>query len=173
VKARLAPTTLFGFPHAVPEAFEESSVYIFYLRDGGPGAAAPPPEVPLALAHQLGIQAKAEAGTGRGGFRPNIVVTRRATQAPLATYVEEQRRYLLSQQEPRATLLQDAPCTVAGFPGHAMTLALASPALGLDLQQWIVLTLRDGFAYAFFGTTTRSRYDTDQPHFRGFVSGWR
>ena len=162
---------LFGHAITLPEGFEERSQYLFYLdepgakaRPGGAGSGA----FPAALRPGLG---GAPAG-GQEGFAPTVVVTRERTAQPLASFVAEQRKHL-GEYAPKMSVVKDGQTKVAGQPAHQSEVAVSLESPRLQLVQQQVVTLRDGYAYCFFLTTTRPRFEQDRARFEAFISAWK
>jgi hypothetical protein len=160
-------SALFSYPHTLPPGFDERSVYIFYLT--GDGAA---PKKAAADAAALGALRPGAVAAAVGEFHPNMVVTREKTSAPLHQFFNEQRK-LLQERAPKLTLVKEGPYKIAGQAAHQAELSAALDNPRLSLVQWQVVTVRDGFAYCFFATTTKQRWDGDRPKFEAFIAGWK
>jgi hypothetical protein len=142
---------VFGHPIEVPAEFEEESLYTFFLTGGAPAS---------------------RRGTGEAGpLRPNVTVTRQKTDQTLEVFVGDQRR-ILRERATGPRVLNEGPTDVAGLPGHQAEILLQSSGPGPSFMQWQVTVLRDGYAYAFFCTTTPDRWPQDRPHFEKLIAGW-
>ena len=164
---------LFAHAHTLPEGFEDRSIYIFYLS-GGEGAAAKKSGGGEAAAFSVGAlrPGLSPAGAPAGDFQPNVVVTREKSAGPLPAFVAEQRK-ILFERAPKLSVVKEGPYKVAGQAGHQTELAAALDQPRIHLVQWQVVTIRDGFAYCFFCTSTKQRWDADRPRFEAFIAGWK
>jgi hypothetical protein len=159
---------IFGINHALPEGFEERSMYVFYLADGKKGSK-PAAASDSAMA-AIGLRGAGTAGAGAGEFHPNVVVTREKTDQPLAGFVAEHRK-LLREKAPKLGFVREGATRVGGKEAHEAEFQAALPEPKLQLVQWQVSTLRDGWAVLFFCTTTRARWAEDKPRFDAFLAG--
>jgi len=165
-------SSIFGHAITLPAGFEERSVYVFHLEDGkGAPKAAPAPSADVAAFSAGALRPGLTTGAA-GEVQPNIVVTRERTTQTLAGFTAEQRR-LLAERAPSLIVVKEGPMKVAGQPAHATEVNASIPEPRVQLVQWQVVTLRDGFAYSFFATTTRARWEQDRPRFEAFIAGWK
>lgn len=162
--------TLFGRAVEVPADFDNESVYVFYLRDGGKPAAAAA-AAPPAMQH-LRMGAGGAPGAAGGRFQANVVVTRHATDKPLAAFVADMRKQVAADA-PNLKLVQEGAMTVARSPGHQVEYAASATEPAMQLVQWHVTTIRDGYAYTFFCSSERGRFAADKPRFEAFMAGWK
>jgi hypothetical protein len=176
----MATSTLFSYPHVLPEGFEDRSVLIFHLKDGKDakdgetrGAAAGQASAvdPATLSIQQ-LRPIAMTASGGASFQPNIVVTREPTTLSLQDFVAAQRANL-RETSPDLAVLRDGTFEVAGLPAREAEVAVSLEAPVGDLVQWQVVTVRAGFGYCFFATTRKDRSAADRPRFAAFIAGWR
>lgn len=163
-------SAIFGYPLTIPAGFEDRSVYLFYLQADGPAKKGGAADAATLAMGSL----RPGAGTAASGadFHPNVCVTREKTDRSLTHFVAEQRK-LLSERAPKLAVVKEGPAKVAGQPAHQAELQAALDEPRLQLVQWQVVTLRDGYAVCFFCTTTRARWDADRKKFEEFVAGWK
>ncbi len=162
-------STLFSFPHKLPAGFEDASVLIFHLADGA-SAEASPAQPTLSIQHLRPVPLPG-ADAARP-FRPNIVVTRDRTALALPAFVADQRRNV-QEMVPKLALLREGPYEAAGLPAREAEFAVSLDAPPIDLIQWQVVTVRQGFGYTFFATTRKDRWADDRPRFAAFIAGWQ
>lgn len=170
-------STIFGFEHERPAGFEDATVYRFLLGDEhggvieleGPAEEAKGP----ALGRMEAIMAVPGAvEEARRTFRANLTVTRTETDAPLEAFAAEQQRALV-EGHPGAEVLESAERRVASLPAREALIAVPIAEPAIELVQWQVTLLRDGYGYCFFATTARSHWERHRAPFAALVDGWR
>jgi hypothetical protein len=165
--------TIFDREIEVPAGFENDSVYVYYLSENGVGGARPSAGA-TAMAAQLRPASGAMKAVGAAGgrFVSNVVVTRWKADQPLAAVVAENRRQV-AESAPNLRLVQEGPATVAKGPAHQVEYSAQVQEPPLQLVQWQVTTVRDGYAYTFFCSCEAGRWSADKPRFQGFIGAWK
>lgn len=157
--------TLFGRTLEVPEDFENESVYVFVLRDGGRGGAP-----------AVGVMSQLRPGgppaLAGGRLISNAVITRQRTDKPLGAITAEMRKQTL-EDAPNLKLVQEGPCTVAKGAGHQAEYAASVQDPPVQFVQWHVTTVREGFACTFYCTCEQGRWAADKPRFEALIAGWK
>lgn len=153
--------SVFGYPLKLTEAWEDGSVYTFFLKTdgakaGGAGGA------PVLLGTPGGAQ-----------FRPNLVIVREAQgERDLERFAEEQRQNIQTRL-PSARLVKEGKGKIAGMDAREREYQITIERGLPTLLQWHALLVRDGYCYHFCGTSTRERFEKDKKEFRALADSWK
>ena len=166
--------TIFGDPHTLPPGFEDQSVYRFVLEEAECIEVAPasaPSSGPAASRMEALMALPGAEALEPRRFRPNLFVTRERQGGTLAEAASARRQALLGSF-PGARVLSEEERTLAGQPALAALVLAPLDDPPLELVQWQVVTLREGYLYGFFATTARSHWERHHPLFGALVDAW-
>ena len=153
------PTTLFDYPLALTPAWEEINAQQFFLRGDEKGAA------------KAGAPVRLQS-TRAQEVHPNLIARREpANGRALEAYFDEQKA-LLAKKIPGAKVVKEGKSKIGPLAAVEIEYAIPLEHPNPSVAQWHAFLARDGFLFAFCGTTTKDRASGDRKAFRGLIESW-
>jgi hypothetical protein len=143
------PSTLFGYPIALPAGCEEASTYTYFLDGAEPAARGRP-----AL------------------LRSSLVVVRAPQEGRKLEHFMDEQRLAMAQKLPTARLAREGRASIGPSTGWEREYHFLADSPLPGVVQWHLTCLRDGFFFLFCVTCPKDRFDRDRRSFKAVIDSW-